>query len=498
MSSTQEKSRTAQKPALQIFLLLAFYVVVWTAYASWTQLNLDGFGDMLENFSWGIAWQNGYFKHPPLFAWITAAWFSVFPRADWAYYLLSAVNSAVAFLASWRIAVRFLDPWRAVMSTALFFFLPPVSFLAIKYNANAAMLPFWAATVLFYLRFLEKRRLLDAVLLGALAACSMLVKYYSAALLGAICLHMLFDREARALFAGAGVWVASAVFFLLMAPHLVWLVEHDFLPLTYAAEQGDGSALAGIASAPRFLGALIAYLLPAILVLSIALLRNGRGAWFETRQIAGLRNSLTGRALLWTSFGSLGLTLILGIVLAARFSSVWALPLYFSAPILLMLFIRPGRLETWKAVIPIAIVVYSAALLAFSPFIRAEEAKDSSNYNGVPVRAIALEIEKVWDDRFDKPLAYVAGDKILASGSSFYASARPFSMQDSSFRLTPWVTEADVRRKGIVIACFAEQAWCLNAAGKFPVKAVEEERISVPGFTEEKTWEVRLFIVPPA
>ncbi|MCR4268975.1 glycosyltransferase family 39 protein [Nitratireductor sp. ZSWI3] len=488
----------AKAPWAQIALLLIFYVIVWTLYATWTQRNLDGFGDMLENYSWGIAWQNGYFKHPPLFAWITAAWFSVLPRADWAYYLLSAVNSAVMFFFSWRIAVRFLDPWRAVLSTALFFFLPPVTFLAIKYNANAAMLPFWAGTALFYLRFLEKRRLVDAVILGALAAGAVLIKYYSAALLGAICLHVLLDRQARPLLASLGVWLASATFLILIAPHVYWLFQNDFRPLTYAAEQGDGSALAGVVSAPRFLGALLAYLLPVLLVLLIAILRNGRGAWFETRRFAALRTSLVGRALLWTNFGALALTLLLGVAFAVEFSSVWALPLYFAAPILLLLFVRPGRLEEQRLAIPAAVVIYGAALLALSPIIRSEEAEDMSHYNAVPVRSIATQIEKAWNERFDAPFVYVAGDKILASGTTFYAASRPYSMQESSFQLTPWITEADVRARGIAIACFADQAWCIGRAEKFPVGAVAEEEFTVPGFNGERDWQVRLFLVPPA
>ncbi|WP_048647894.1 glycosyltransferase family 39 protein [Nitratireductor soli] len=485
-------------PGAQIALLLIFFVALWTVYATWTQLNLDGFGDMLENYSWGIAWQNGYFKHPPLFAWITAAWFTVLPRADWAYYLLSALNSAALLLASWRIAVRFLDPWRAVLSTALFFFLPPVTFLALKYNANAAMLPLWAGTVLFYLRFLEKRQLLDAIVLGALAAASVLTKYYSGALLGAICLHMLFDREARPLFAGAGVWVASLVFVMLIAPHAIWLVQNDFLPLSYAAEQGNGSALAGLSSAPRFIGALLAYLLPVILVLMIAILRNGRGAWFETRQFNALRHTLLGRALLWTNFGSLVLTLLLGLVFAVQFSSVWALPLYFSAPIFLMMFVRPGRLEAQKPAIPAAVVIYGACLLALSPLILREEAKDTSNYNSVPVKAIALAIDQAWAGRIGTPLAYVAGDKILASGTTFYAPSRPYSMQNNAFDLTPWVSEQDIARHGIVIACFKEQASCIKRAKGFPIKVSAEDALTVPGFNAEKMWEIELFFIPPA
>ncbi|WP_367714928.1 glycosyltransferase family 39 protein [Nitratireductor sp. GISD-1A_MAKvit] len=483
---------------MRMGLLLALFVALWTTFATLTQLNLDGFGDMLENYSWGIAWEQGYYKHPPFFAWITAAWFAVFPNADWAYYLLSAVNGAALMFASWRIALRFLDPWRAFFATALFFFLPPVTFLALKYNANSAMLPFWAATVWFYLRFLEKGRYSDAVALGALAAASILIKYFSAALLGAIVLHVLFDREARSLLTKPGVWVASFAFIALMTPHLLWLVNNDFLPLAYVGEQGDGSALIGLTSAPRFVGALLAYLLPVILVLLAVLLRNGRDAWFDPAAFLALRKTLAGRALLWTGFGSLGLTLMLGAVFAVQFSSVWALPLYFASPIFLILCVKPARLERQKLALPSILVLYGACLLALTPFIYRQEAQKTSHYNDVPVKALALQIENAWKQRFEAPLTHVAGDKILASGTTFYTPSRPYSMQANSYALTPWITPAKVAEKGMAIACFEGQNDCLAAAENLSGGTFEEAEISVPGFGGKRHWKVRLFFIPPA
>jgi hypothetical protein len=47
---------------------------------------------MGEVFSWSTALAYGYPKHPPFPAWVAAVWFAVFPRADWAYYLLSATS----------------------------------------------------------------------------------------------------------------------------------------------------------------------------------------------------------------------------------------------------------------------------------------------------------------------------------------------------------------------------------------------------------------------
>jgi hypothetical protein len=81
-------------------LALAFILLnalVWWVLFSAGRSSLDTYGDMAEAYSWGISWQLGYDKHPPLSAWTAAAWFELFPTRDWAYYLLAMVNQAVAF-----------------------------------------------------------------------------------------------------------------------------------------------------------------------------------------------------------------------------------------------------------------------------------------------------------------------------------------------------------------------------------------------------------------
>src|SRR5262249_41623472 len=71
--------------------LLVVYALLWWAYALIAKSTQDIHFDMGEVFSWSTELAYGYPKHPPFPAWIAAAWFAVFPRADWAYYLLSAV-----------------------------------------------------------------------------------------------------------------------------------------------------------------------------------------------------------------------------------------------------------------------------------------------------------------------------------------------------------------------------------------------------------------------
>ena len=81
-----------------VLWLLAAYVVVWAAYATMSKWPQGLHPDMTETVAWSRDLSLGYLKHPPLAAWLVAAWFAVFPVAEWSYYLLAALMPASAAL----------------------------------------------------------------------------------------------------------------------------------------------------------------------------------------------------------------------------------------------------------------------------------------------------------------------------------------------------------------------------------------------------------------
>ena len=59
-------------------------------------------------------------------------------------------------------------------------------------------------------------------------------KYFIVVQAVPLVLFGLFDRDARQSLATPGPWIAGAVALAVMSPHLVWLMQNDFLPFTYA------------------------------------------------------------------------------------------------------------------------------------------------------------------------------------------------------------------------------------------------------------------------
>ena len=84
--------------------VLFVYVAIWTIYGVLSKASHDVHPDMAEVVTWARELALGYPKHPPLSAWLAAAWFALFPAADWAFYLLAMLMAGLALWIAWRVA----------------------------------------------------------------------------------------------------------------------------------------------------------------------------------------------------------------------------------------------------------------------------------------------------------------------------------------------------------------------------------------------------------
>lgn len=149
-----------------VALLLAGYAAAWWLYAVISNSSQDINVDMGEMFAWSHQVTLGTPKHPPLATWLVRAWFSVMPVRPWAYYLFAVISATVALWIAWRISARYLSAEKRVVGLVLLTFVPFYNFHALRFNANAVLIPFWALTTWFFLRSFETRRAGWAALAG--------------------------------------------------------------------------------------------------------------------------------------------------------------------------------------------------------------------------------------------------------------------------------------------------------------------------------------------
>ena len=318
------------------------HALAWAALQSLVQGNLDSYNDMLENYAWAQTFEWGTFKHPPLFAWVVGAWFSVFPNADWAYRLLAYTNVAAGL---WGVAVlarRLQLAHLAPHAVLLLLWALPYTTLAAKFNANSQLLSLWPWTAVALLGALQARGARAwgwHIALGLLAAASFLSKYYSGVFLVGFLVVALTRADGRRWLLSPWPWLALAVFVAALLPHLAWLRGSGFATLGYAMNQGDGDteweALFKFGLAPLAYWGLA--WLACVAVFTATPAPNTRRGWVA-RAWRGLWVSWHpqgwGDTLFWLAVLPGGITMCFGLAGAVELSTPWAIPIGYAFSLL--------------------------------------------------------------------------------------------------------------------------------------------------------------------
>ncbi|HZP78409.1 MAG TPA: glycosyltransferase family 39 protein [Pseudolabrys sp.] len=456
-----------------ILLVLAVYTLLWTLYGVFAKGSQDVHPDMAELVGWAREPSLGYAKHPPLAAWLVWLWFSIFPVADWSYYLLGALTASVALWIIWRLCADYLAPDKRVLGLALVTLIPFFGFHALKYNVNTLLIPLWAATTLCFLRSLERHDALWAALAGLFAGAAMLTKYWSIFLIGGLVIAAFADVRRLAYFRSAAPWITIVVGALVIAPHLVWLVRNDFMPFAYAAEVhgSKGLATTAYAAAGYLLGSIGYVAAPVVLALIAA--RANRAVYADI-----LWPDDAARRLVVVAFWAVLLLPIPGALASGtEITSLWSMSAWTLLPIVLL---APPRLviapEQELRLIAIAIA-FPILLLLASPLIAI-----SVHRNGLPTEQtqgslLAPAVERLWRETTDKPLRIVAGG--LAYQVAFYAKDRPDAFPDFNADGMPWLSAARIRNDGLAIICRADSQHCLSEAQTWIAKAPAGKRTEV-------------------
>ena len=446
-------------------LVFAANVLVWTV-ASWLyRANLDPAGDMLENYAWGMEWQAGYHKHPPLFAWITAAWFSVFPRGDFSYFALAATNAAVGLLGIVALGRRYLTPTLAIVAGLAMAVTPPYGSLAIKFNANTVLLSLWPWTAYFFVRYMQSGERRAALGLGILAALSMLAKYYSAVLLLTLLLAACVRPAWRRRLADARIGWAIAVAVALLAPHVLWMINNGMPTLQYVDHRMQEIAQpmrAVFTALLSYTGVQFVYLIPALVFL--ALLVNGARARAALKMLRGLATPGAAADLWWLAAGHLFVTIAVSLLSGAIISSQWGRMAWFSvAPLWLIALQAAGFAIAPRRALTL-LIAYWCLILALSPALGYRDAVEGTRTARMPRAELAQAAQAMWRSRYDTPLAIVTGSEKEARAVAFYGPGRTRVWDLHQPDHTPWLTAADLAREGALVVCPAADLRCRRAA----------------------------------
>jgi len=449
---------------VQLALLLAAHVLLWTWVGVASRSNFDTPGDMVEAYVWAQGWQLGYYKHPPLSAWVAGLWFAFVPESQWGYSLLAALNGAFGLLGLALLAREFLPRHWVLLAVATASLNPGLTTLAMRFNANAILISSWPWAMCLFVRLMRHGRARDAIGCGLACALAMLGKYYSAVLLLTLLAAALWVPQWRRRLATREAGLALFTFALVFAPHAAWLLSQAEGPLQYA-EQAAGVEPIGAGTVRALNFALAQCAFPAVALVAFRFTLVGRGAWraFGHAVAAPLmpRNEIVWLLAALPIVATMAATVATG----ARTASVWGLPIACGLALLATAraqgtgaAVDLGRM--WRALALAWLIVALAAPLWW--MTRARVAHPSVTE---PREELAQALDRMWHREWGTRLPWISGTRALAASTAFYAVSHPgyWSLWNASVE-TPWVEIEDIVRQGALIVCAADDDACVGRA----------------------------------
>jgi hypothetical protein len=290
-----------------------------------------------------------------------------------------------------------------------------------------------------------------------------------------VVIAVLCDPRRRAYFRSAAPWITVAAGFAVLAPHLAWLVAHDFAPITYAAETYGQAGFADAArTAVSYLVGAAAYVVAPV-VLGFSAMRAGRAATADILwPPAGERRTLA--LAFWTP---LLLPALVTLASGGRTTPLWTMCNWTLLPVVLLSspLLEPDARGVARALA--CALAWPLLLVAASPVIAFAIHRAGVPHAGADYRLLAAEIERAWQATTPQTLRMVGGQSDLAYGAAFYLPGPPLVFPEMDPQWAPWIDAATVRHDGLALVCPADNAQCIHDVETYAQRRGEAHRTDV-------------------
>ena len=402
-----------------IFFIFALsHLIIWTFVPFLTNKNLPL--DTIEALAWGSNLDWGFNKHPPMSAFFSEVFFQIFGPQDWAYYLLSQIFVLIAFYFVFKFAYEILGNVKlSLISVLLLESIYFYNFTTPEFNVNVCQLPFWSLIVYYSWKIYETKEIkfVDCFLIGLFAALGFLSKYLFIYLLASISLlfiYLIFIKRIKKF--DFKYLITIEVFIVLLIPHLIWLLNNEFITLTYGLKRTglEGSGILDHLKYPIiFLVKQIGILIPFFFLI------------FLLAKKIKFRFNLRDRKLIFLIFVNIlpiFLILLTSVIMGSKIRTMWMTPFYlFFGVLFVYLFqsqINPKKINSF---------LYGFLFLFFlSPILYSYESINKTNKRtDYPGKEIAAKVQIAWQQDFDEEIEFVIGNEWSAGNLSYHLKSRP-------------------------------------------------------------------------
>ena len=423
--------------------------------------------DNIEQLTWVRSLEWGYYKHPPLPTWLLWPVVQLFGLRPWVTYLLGAAATLGALGLAAHLLVLMRGPRFATIALLAMLCITFYNGRLYYYNHNTVLFLFVVGSAWASWQAFSRRSLGWWAVVGLMLGLGGLSKYQVVLAAASVAALWLQQRAWRDPVHRAGAALATVVGLLIVLPHVLWLVQHDFAPIHYAMNSSLG---AHVAQQQRpalvsnwLIDLLFNRLLPAWLLLLFALTgRHGPvGARADlapnTRphtpvQSQPLEHRQLSRALL-LSFGGVPLAslaamgLVGGVQLQLQWGTAFAALL---VPALMELLAGLGLVFSqrvlWRAAK--AFLVLQALLFGFNALTSSlgPQRWQSNHWCRLKSTDLAEAIAEPARQIAETPIQIIEGPADYAGALALALPERPRVLIDGNLAISPWITQESLLR----------------------------------------------------
>ncbi len=395
------------------YIFITTHLFVWTLVPAITNNNLPL--DTIEALAWGSNLDWGFNKHPPASAFFVEVFYQIFGSNDWAYYLLSQIFVVISFFIVWKFSEEFFNnKTYSLLSVLLLEGIYFYNFVTPEFNVNICQLPFWALSALYAWRGFKNNKTIDWLLFGLFAAIGVLSKYLFIYLLIAVDVffaYMIIKKKIN-----LKSLISLIPFFLVLLPHLIWLIENDYITITYGLHRtgtGDQNFLDHLRHPIIFLGKQVGILVPFFIMIFFVISNFKTKINFKDEKLLFL---------LIINIVPILLILLTSMIMGVKIRTMWMTPFYlFFGVLLVNIFQSKINLNKMKVFFSVFLILF-----IFSPFTYAylsiTQTNKRTDYNG---KEIAGKVQKIWDRKYSGKISYVFGNEWNAGNLSYHLKSRP-------------------------------------------------------------------------
>lgn len=441
-----------------VALALVVFAIIWISAISLTSLSPPV--DNMEQLTWVRSLEWGYYKHPPLPTWLIWLPVKAFGISAWASYLMGGVMTLGAMAIMWRLLVTLRGSAFADLALLSALCITYYNGRLYYYNHNVVLLFMSAASAALLWQAYSTRHLRWWIALGMAIGLGALTKYQIAVTILSGLVFLCSQRAWRDPAHRLGLLCAGLTGLLIFVPHIAWLNDHDFGPISYAVDSSLGANLGAVTRIKQtwvwLTNQLLTRAAPAFVLLAVAAwqlrtLGPANGTHLEVKDVSPRDPA---RALIF-AWGALPLCLVsfVSLFFGADLKGHWGTPF--------LIFVVPAAMELaprgfwdrchWRKVLWAFLVIqgllqiwnYRTSLKAPAPFSTHHWRNfDSGAYEksvGEPARA-----------ELGGPIRVVIGGYQEAVTLAYQLAEKPLVLIDGRMDRSPWVSSGMIERCGAV------------------------------------------------